>query len=95
MKVTDSDFRQIMSEACRQHQEAYKHWERVEWINRDQTNEKDRMEVRNASEAMRTAEAVIMTVLKTMSGIDPNPKCVVHIERLRKDANKGRKGRKG
>jgi hypothetical protein len=72
--MTDQRFRTLVTEAYTRYHEAVAAWERVEWVNRDQTGAKDRQEVTDAHERMRAAQAGLLAMIGTATDIDPLPR---------------------
>lgn len=86
--MNEQEFRAAMTEVYRQYYEVYEHWVRVEWVLRDQTNEKDRGIVADAHEKMMGAHSRVMAVLGTITEIDPGDRVRDSIPALLEEAGK-------
>lgn len=88
--MNDRDFRAVATEVYQQYHEAVEHWERVEWVLRDQRNDKDRGIVRAAEERIKHAKSRVMAVLGTITEIDPGDRVRASIPGLQEEAAKRR-----
>lgn len=91
-KISDREFRLAVTEAFQRYVDSLTRWERVEWVNRDLWNAKDRKIVRDAQEDMKLCKAVVMATLGTTTGLIPIDAFDPEIPRLIEAARKRRKG---
>lgn len=90
-KLNDQDFRTAVAEVYRQYLDAGDLWAREEWGNKGETEEKYREIVNAAHAKMMTAEARVLALLGTATGLYPTREAAPSIPELLEAAAKRRK----